>query len=1434
MPDGEAGIVVGGPFWCNGYERWQIRYDSLPTINLWSAEGDANTGEEFLRKPTSASLLAYIVINGAATINESSSSQYSCEAHFSDGSIQVVTPIWGENSSITAISDTGMLTAGGVTSDSSVNVTASFTVAGITRTASKVVTVVNSGGAGPQNVELIVNGGFESGTTGWTLAGPIVKQNGSYPRSGSNYAILGETDNTVDVMYQQFTIPANATSATLNYYLNIVSAENTSAEYDIIESSLRTTSGNLLQLIEHKSNINKAAGPGNPYYVKGTLNLMPWAGQTVRFHVLGQTDSNTLTSFKLDDVSAVAVIPGTSQPTNPVIEVTGSGEVIAHGSTSTSIDNNTDLGKHTMEQTTALRNFRIYNRGDGILNLTGNPKVQIVGSSSFTLEEVPSTNSIAAGEYSYFKIRFNPLSGGIHNATVRIKSDASNISEYSFAIRAEGVFFDGTAPLVTISSPTSSTAWSTTSNTMSLSGSASDNHQVSQVSWSNDRGGGGTASGTTSWSASGILLKSGTNVFTVTALDGVGNIGTDSLTVTYTPTTPEITVQPESLSQHIARGSNGTNQTFTVRNTGSGTLNYTVSVIGGVEWLSVTPTGGANGSGEEDTITVSYNTSALPVGVHSGSIQVSASGVPNSAITISVTTNVTSVPPTTPWVGKWASGTGTAEVVASSPTQNGGTLLVGTFFEPIMVGGQQITSASAERDFFAVKIDPTHQVVWVKQFGGVAEEEATSCCQHPDGGWLISGHFENTGSFGTQNLTSTGSRDAFLARIDENGNVLWAKRAGGAKVDYGSFAVADGSGNCFLVGKFTNSATFTGGSTSVTANGTRFDLFVAKYSASGDFIWAKSCGGAQYDDVYCASADASGNVYIGGIFENQAAYGPFTLTVQGNASAWDGFAAKFNSSGAVVWAKRFGEPSGGSSTDYVQFVAPGPDGSCWLGGGYDGPMSTEGLTLPQQSNISAFVGRVSSSGTLAWLMPITATSAFGGITRATGGTVMAADNSLVFGGSYRGETSFGSSTLPLIGSPTGNENIYFAKIDASGTPLWAIPVYSPDGSDLTSMYPGNGERVRFSGRFNSAASLPTLAPVPVDGSNHLIGEIGPQVLVSPPNISDTSDQSINEDGTSVVAFTIGDTDTAVESLVVSVASSDVMLVPPSGLVLAGTGAARQLTIIPTANAHGSTTISVQVSDGSQVVGDTFLLTVSSVNDLPSAPANLLPANSASNQWTSPLLEAGTFSDLENDAHSASQWQVLSGDEQVIVWDSGEDSANKTNRSVAIGALEHGTTYSWRVRYKDNQGGWSAYSTSTLFKTIETFGSYQQKHFTPAERNNPALSAMSADADGDGLPNLLEYAFGTDPRNGDSNAVKPTSAPQGGHLTFTYVRRTDAADLAYVVEMSDNLINWDSQPGMVEEVSVVPLDANRERVIVREITPMSSKPKRFVRLSVRQQ
>lgn len=89
-------------------------------------------------------------------------------------------------------------------------------------------------------------------------------------------------------------------------------------------------------------------------------------------------------------------------------------------------------------------------------------------------------------------------------------------------------------PVITINSPTTSPTYNNgTAGTINLSGTASDNVGVVFVNWSNNRGGSGTATGTSSWSILDIPLLDGENIITVTAHDAAGNSGSDIITVSY-------------------------------------------------------------------------------------------------------------------------------------------------------------------------------------------------------------------------------------------------------------------------------------------------------------------------------------------------------------------------------------------------------------------------------------------------------------------------------------------------------------------------------------------------------------------------------------------------------------------------------------------------------------------------------------------------------------------------------------------------------------------------------------------------------------------------------------------------------------------------------------------------------------------------------------
>ena len=184
---------------------------------------------------------------------------------------------------------------------------------------------------------------------------------------------------------------------------------------------------------------------------------------------------------------------------------------------------------------------------------------------------------------------------------------------------------DTTAPIVTITSPTSSSSYNTTNSTVDIAGTASDDVGVAQVTWSNNRGGSGICNGTTSWSAAGIELSIGTNVITVTASDTEGNTRTDTLTVDLGDTTsPIVTItSPTSSSSY-----NTTNSTVDIAGTASDDVG-----VAQVTWF--------NNRGESGTAsgTTSWSVAGIELSIGTTVITVTASDTEGNTSTDTLTVN---------------------------------------------------------------------------------------------------------------------------------------------------------------------------------------------------------------------------------------------------------------------------------------------------------------------------------------------------------------------------------------------------------------------------------------------------------------------------------------------------------------------------------------------------------------------------------------------------------------------------------------------------------------------------------------------------------------------------------------------------------------------------------------------------------------------------
>jgi len=196
-------------------------------------------------------------------------------------------------------------------------------------------------------------------------------------------------------------------------------------------------------------------------------------------------------------------------------------------------------------------------------------------------------------------------------------------------------------PSVSITSPSEG---ATVSGTVNVAANASDDKGISKVEFYIDDSLNSTDTSSPyefDWDTSSS--SNGSHTIKAKAYDTVNQTAEHQITVTVNngSSTPVINRSPSSLEPNCCVGTNAGNQTFTIRNSGEGTLNY--SINDSDSWLSCSPTSGTS-TAETDTISVNYNTSGLNAGTHNATITISASGATNSPQTISVTLTVSSKP----------------------------------------------------------------------------------------------------------------------------------------------------------------------------------------------------------------------------------------------------------------------------------------------------------------------------------------------------------------------------------------------------------------------------------------------------------------------------------------------------------------------------------------------------------------------------------------------------------------------------------------------------------------------------------------------------------------------------------------------------------------------------------------------------------------------
>jgi hypothetical protein len=338
---------------------------------------------------------------------------------------------------------------------------------------------------------------------------------------------------------------------------------------------------------------------------------------------------------------------------------------------------------------------------------------------------------------------------------------------------------------------------------------------------------------------------------------------------------------------------------------------------------------------------------------------------------------------------------------------------------------------------------------WAKQMG-TTSSNGKSISIDPLGNVYSTGRFYGAASFGggTISLTSAGSSDIFIQKLDPFGNLLWVKQMGSTGIDEGLAIHTDASGNVYTIGIFTGTVDFDPGlSTDNLISNTpgSTDIFIQKLDASGNYIWGRRMGGMLDDYGYGICTDNSGNVYSTGSFMRTVDFDPGAGTTNFTASSIDMFVQKLNSSGNLVWAKQM---ISNSSVAGYSIVVDNAE-NVFLTGIFTstvdfdpGSATVSLLASGGNGNADTFVLGLDPQGNYVWVQQI-------GNSEVEVANAICKDNSgnLYITGYFTGVSDFnpGPSANNLISA--GQWDIFVEKLDGSGNYVWAKNFGGPSNDE---------------------------------------------------------------------------------------------------------------------------------------------------------------------------------------------------------------------------------------------------------------------------------------------------------------------------------------------------------------------------------------------------
>ena len=264
-------------------------------------------------------------------------------------------------------------------------------------------------------------------------------------------------------------------------------------------------------------------------------------------------------------------------------------------------------------------------------------------------------------------------------------------------------------------------------------------------------------------------------------------------------------------------------------------------------------------------------------------------------------------------------------------------------------------------------IDPF--LSWGTYFGGIDFESGNAVAADKSGNAYITGYAESQSGIVTSGAFQTAFggdvEDAYLAKFSKSGQLLWATYYGGDGNDYGNGVATDGSLNVYITGTTASTNGIASSGAFQTSKKGATNAFLAKFNTAGVRQWGTYYGGAKNDYGTGLATDGSGNVYMEGETNSLSGLGTNGAYQVYLVGNNDAFLAKFNSSGALQWGTYYG----GNNFTYSTTPALDNSGNIYITGytTCTSGIATNGAYQTSFADVTdAFLAKFNSKGGILW------------------------------------------------------------------------------------------------------------------------------------------------------------------------------------------------------------------------------------------------------------------------------------------------------------------------------------------------------------------------------------------------------------------------------------------------------------------------------------